>query len=199
MSRIPPLPETALPDPLAAPFAAVAGAMGFVPNSLFALAHRPDILGPFLAFGRAVLGAPGDPLYTLKALATHVVSQAAGCRYCQAHTASTSHRNGVPAEKLAAVWAFETSPLFDARERAVLRVAFHAGVQPNAVSDADIAALRAHFTDGEAVEIMAALCLFGFLNRWNDSLATDLEPHPLAVAPGLVAGGWEPGKHRRTP
>lgn len=38
--------------------------------------------------------------------------------------------------------------------------------------------------------------LFGFMNRWNDSLATSLEAEPVEVAEKFLAGqGWEVGKH----
>jgi hypothetical protein len=44
------------------------------------------------------------------------------------------------------------------------------------------------------------IALFGFLNRWNDTVATDLEPRPFTVASGVMAdAGWEPGKHRTPP
>jgi hypothetical protein len=43
-----------------------------------------------------------------------------------------------------------------------------------------------------------AVCsLFGYLNRWNDTMATTLEDVPLATAERVLAGqGWEVGKHR---
>jgi hypothetical protein len=43
---------------------------------------------------------------------------------------------------------------------------------------------------------VTVIALFGFLNRWNDTVATDLEPRPFAVATEVIAeAGWEPGKH----
>ncbi len=57
-----------------------------------------------------------------------------------------------------------------------------------------------YFDDSEMVEIVAVIALFGFLNRWNDTVATDLEPAPFAVASNVIAvAGWEPGKHRPPP
>jgi hypothetical protein len=39
--------------------------------------------------------------------------------------------------------------------------------------------------------------LFGFLNRWNDRLATPLEAEPTEVGERLLAkGGWHVGRHR---
>jgi len=85
---------------------------------------------------------------------------------------------GITAEKIASVFEFETSPLFSDAERAALRVAWHGALQPNAVTDEDFEALKAHFSEREIVEIVAVLSLYGFLNRWNGTLQTELEPLP---------------------
>ncbi|NCZ63083.1 MAG: carboxymuconolactone decarboxylase family protein, partial [Cellvibrionales bacterium] len=51
--------------------------------------------------------------------------------------------------------------------------------------------------DGQIVEIVASIGLFGYLNRWNDTLATELEDYPADVAQRTLTGwGWKPGKHR---
>ena len=70
------------------------------------------------------------------------------------------------------------------------------GAVPNAVNEALVTALRRHWDEGEIVEMLGFVSLFGFLNRWNDSMGTRLEP--AAVAPGqqrLAGQGWTPGKH----
>ena len=67
-------------------------------------------------------------------LVAHIASTAAGCRYCQAHTGAHAARAGVAEEKLAAAWEFETSDLFDAAERAALRLARDAAILPNAAT-----------------------------------------------------------------
>jgi len=56
--------------------------------------------------------------------------------------------------------------------------------------------LKRHFDDGQIVEIVATIALFGYLNRWNDTMATDLEAHPAKVAERTLGeAGWEAGKH----
>ena len=41
------------------------------------------------------------------------------------------------------------------------------------------------------------ISLFGFLNRWNDTLATPLEEEAIEVGERLLArGGWRVGKHQ---
>ena len=50
--------------------------------------------------------------------------------------------------------------------------------------------------DDQIVELVGAVCLFGWLNRWNDTMATDLEPRPLEFGlTNLSDSGWKPGKH----
>ena len=129
-------------------------------------------------------------------LVSLISSQAAGCRYCQAHMANLSRIYRASDDKIRAVWEYETSPLFSRAERAALRLAHRASRIPNAADDSDFAELRRHFDDGQIVEIVAAVALFGYLNRWNDTMATALEERPRTVAETVIApAGWTAGKH----
>jgi hypothetical protein len=58
--------------------------------------------------------------------------------------------------------------------------------------------LGKYFNDAEIVEIVATISLFGFLNRWNDSMATEIEELPETVAQATIGDsfGWESGKHK---
>ncbi len=126
----------------------------------------------------------------------HMASRAAGCQYCQAHSLAAAGMSGVGEAKVAAIWDFRTSPLYNDAERAALEFAVAAGSVPNAVTDEHMARLREHWTDDEIVEILAAICLYAFLNRWNDTLATDLEAGPRDLGERVLAvGGWTGGKH----
>jgi len=136
------------------------------------------------------------PLY-LRNLVSHVSSNASGCRYCEAHTIHEAHQNGASTEKIEAVWNFENSLLFDAREKAALRFGYAAGSVPNAVTPQHFVELKQHFTEAQIIELGAIVSLFGFLNRWNDTFATPLESEPLKAAEKhLTKSDWEVGKHR---
>ncbi|MEO1687579.1 MAG: carboxymuconolactone decarboxylase family protein [Pseudomonadota bacterium] len=178
-------------------FDVVEASMGFVPNSLPTLARKPALLKGFAALAQAALPPEGEavsrPLLQMCAV---VASAASGCRYCQAHTSTTAARLGVAPEKVADLWLYETSERFDAAERAALRYAQAAAESPGRADDALRAdAIAWHGEDG-LVEITAVVALFGFLNRWNDAMATELEPEPRAFAEAhLTAHGWEAGKH----
>lgn len=115
-----------------------------------------------------------------------------------AHTAGGSLRFGMKEEKLAAVWEYRTSPLYSEAERVALDFAVAAASQPNDVSDELFEKMKRHWTEGQIVEIVATAALFGFLNRWNDTLATPLEEEPIEVGEKFLAPhGWSIGRHRR--
>jgi hypothetical protein len=59
-----------------------------------------------------------------------------------------------------------------------------------------MAAMREHWGEQEIVEILGAVSLYGFLNRWNDSMATEIESSPKTLGDDVLAkGGWTGGKH----
>jgi len=197
MPYIPALKREDLPE-LADYFERSDKRMGFVTNAQLTMAYRPPIFKAFVEMAAAVFTQYGKVTPQLKALVGNVASQAAGCEYCVSHTASNAMRPGYDADaaKVAAVWEYETSPLFDAAERAALTFAQCAAAQPSLVTRAHIDTLREFFSDAEIVEINAVVAFYGFLNRWNDSLATELEDIPMAVGEKLLAGkGWHAGKH----
>lgn len=197
MANLEPLRREDLPE-LEELFQHYDDTLSFVPNSLFTMARRPEILRAFSELITKIWRTGTLPI-ELKPLIAVISSQAAGCRYCQAHEAVDARERGVDDEKIAAVWEFETSPLFSEAERSALRLARDASLQPNLATRKHFDDLREHYTEGEIVEIMAVISLFGFLNRWNDTMATDLEEEPFTFASETYeAKRWNPGKHRDT-
>ena len=77
------------------------------------------------------------------------------------------------------MWEYQTSPLYSPAERVTLDFAMAAASVPNAVTDDMFAELRKHWTEEQIVEIVGVISLFGFLNRWNDTMGTPLEMSPL--------------------
>ncbi|MEL7208820.1 MAG: carboxymuconolactone decarboxylase family protein, partial [Actinomycetota bacterium] len=118
------------------------------------------------------------------------------CRHCQAHGAYGLDRLGIPLDKIQALWAFESSDLFDERERAALRFALAAGAAPSAVAPEHHRDLRAHFSDEEVRTLLGAVAVSGFMNRYNDSLATVTDEESTSwAASNLGPLGWDIGKH----
>ena len=195
MSRLAPLPREAVAS-LEDILGRSEGRMGFLPNSQLIMARRPEILRAFAQLGAAINGPSSTIDPQLRNLVSLMASRAAGCGYCMAHTAHTAERVGITAEKENALWEFATSPLFSAAERAALRVAQGAAQVPNAVTDADFAELKKHYSDAQIVDIIAVIALFGFLNRFNDTMATQLESSPIEAGKRYLAErGWTVGKH----
>ncbi len=197
MARLDPLPPEATPE-LKSHFDFFLGTLGFTPNSVLTMQRKPKLVQAFATLNAAVMDPDGEVDLGFRRLIGHVASKAAGCLYCQAHTLLGAANFGVSEQKLAEVWNYATSAHYDARERVALDFALAAAAQPNAVTDEQFAALRRHWSDTQIVEILGVVAMFGFLNRWNDSMATPLEAVPMAVAEKAVGTqGWTPGKHAR--
>ena len=176
-------------------FAHYAKTRGFTPNSIRTMARRPNIVKAFMALNQAVLyeGTVGEEL---KMLVSLMSSYAAGCLYCQSHMANLSHLYKASDEKIAAIMEYETSPLFTEAERAALDLAYKAAQLPNAATQKEFDRLAEHFDESQIVELVASIALFGYLNRWNDTMATTLEPLANERAEKLLGQkGWTAGKH----
>lgn len=195
MARLAPLPPETTPE-LKGHFDFFLGTLGFTPNSVLTMQRKPKLVQAFAQLNAAVMDPQGEVDLGFRRLLGHVASKAAGCLYCQAHTLLGAHNFGVSDENLQAVWTYASSPLYTERERVALDFALAAAAQPNEVTDELFARLRAHWSEGEIVEILGVVAMFGFLNRWNDSMATPLEAVPTDIAQRTVgAQGWAPGKH----
>jgi uncharacterized peroxidase-related enzyme len=194
MPHLDPLPWDAVPQ-FRTRFEHYQNTRGFVPNSILTMSRRPAIAEAFMDLNRAVL-YEGTVAEELKMLISLITSQASGCRYCQAHMTNLSSIYQASDEKIRAVWDFETSPLFSAAERAALRLGYHSALVPNEATAEDFAELKKHFDEGQIVEIVATIALFGYLNRWNDTMATQLEGRAVDVAERAIGSvGWTAGKH----
>ena len=192
MAHIAPLDRAQLPQ-FEESFQRYDSIRGFLPNSILTMARRPNIAAAFMALNQAVL-YEGTVPEALKMMVALMTSMATGCRYCQGHMANLSHVYGIPDEKIAAVWECETSPLFSDAERAARVLAREAAGVPNTADAQHFDDLKAHFNETEIVEIVASIALFGYLNRWNDTMGTEMEAHPAAVAQSALPT-WDPGKH----
>ena len=193
MARVSPLDPGDLPE-FAAEFEGLKGILGFIPNSFLTMARRPEIAAAFGGLIKAILAA-GEVPTEFKQVIGFVSSNAAGCRYCQAHNGGSISRMGAQA-RVEAAFDYKESALFSDAERAALDLAAHASIIPNAATSAHFEALRKHWSDSQVVEICSVIALFGYLNRWNDTLATDLEAQAVEYATeSLAKFGWEGTKH----
>lgn len=195
--------------------------MGFVPNSMRTMARDPKLLFGFSMMSMSAFNVPRKRLFRLgklipmlrivkeaffnekeilnlelRSLIAFASSISSGCMYCQAHMGSTSSRYGASQEKLDDILNFEDSELYSEAEKAAVSVAFAAGKTPNEVTDDHFVRLRKYFDEREIVNIVGVIAYFGFLNRWNDTMGTQLEKETRAFGQQSLGGiDWEIGKH----
>ena len=71
-----------------------------------------------------------------------------------------------------------------------------ASVIPNGVDKSLKTRLYTHWNEGEIVEMLGVISLFGYLNRWNDSMGTSIEEGAIESGNTYLAKqGWDKGKH----
>ena len=196
MPRIPPAQANATPETEKLMEAMIKN-MGFPANSFLTMSHWPELAVAFANLARTVNFTESELPTSAKRLVGHIVSRALGCQYSSTHTGFQATRSGgVEEKKIEAAFEYETSPLFTDAERAALRVAQAAAAVPNSVTDEDFTELKKYYTDRQIVEIVGQISVFGFLNRWNDTMATELEATPIKYAKEHLAdSGWAIGKH----
>ncbi len=170
--------------------------LGFCPNSVLTMQIRPEMAQAFINLNKAVMNNHGRVTSALKRMIGWVTSNAAGCRYCQAHTILAAERYGATQEQLEHIWEYRTHPAFSDAERVALDFALLAASHPNGVDDFIKKQLYKYWDEGEIIEMLGVISLFGFLNRWNDSMGTTLESAAAETANKyLGVNGWEKGKH----
>jgi uncharacterized peroxidase-related enzyme len=170
--------------------------LGFCPNSVKTMHHRPQIAYAFIEMNKAVMENHGKVTSALKRMIAYISSNTAGCRYCQAHAIRAAERYGAEREKLENIWEYKTHDSFSEAERAALDFAFASSTVPNSVTDEIAENLRKNWDEGEIVEITGVVALFGYLNRWNDSMGTEIENGAIESGKKhLSKKGWTEGKH----
>ncbi|GAK92669.1 probable fusion protein [Nonlabens ulvanivorans] len=170
--------------------------LGFCPNSVLTMQRRPAISKAFINLNKAVMANEGRVTSALKRMIAWVSSNATGCRYCQAHAIRAAERYGAEQEQLDNIWEYRTHEAFNDAERAALDFSLAASQVPNAVNQDIQDRLHQHWNEGEIVEMLGVISLFGYLNRWNDSMGTIMEQD--AIDSGnqyLGKHGFEVGKH----
>ena len=170
--------------------------LGFCPNSVLTMQRRPAIAKAFVELNMAVMENHGDLTPEFKRLIAFVSSNTTGCRYCQAHTIRAAERYGASQERLENVWDFENQNCFSDKEKVALRFAQEASMVPVNVAEETENQLHVYWSNDDIVEIMGVIALFGYLNRWNDVMATSLEDDANSSGQDLLKGiSWVPGKH----
>ena len=170
--------------------------LGFCPNSVLTMQRRPAISKAFINLNMAVMANEGKVTSALKRMIAWVSSNSTGCRYCQAHAIRAAERYGAEQEQLDNIWGYKTHPAFSEAERSALDFSLAASMVPNAVDAKIKEKLYIYWDEGEIVEMLGVISLFGYLNRWNDSMGTTLEEDAIESGNQFLGKhGFEVGKH----
>ena len=197
MALVKPLDENEIETELCEFIQFFKGPLGVIPNSVRTMSRRPKVAKAFTELNMAVMECHGAVTPEFKRIIGYITSFVSGCRYCQAHTILGSQRFGADEDRLQDAWNYENSDHFTDAEKAALKYAHAAASIPNAVDDEIAAELHKHWEDDDIVEITAVIALFGYLNRWNDSMGSALEDLPIdAGNKYLDKTDWEIGKHK---
>ena len=158
-------------------FNGVESFMGYLPNAYLSMAEQPALLSAFSGLAASIFQSEGIDIQT-KQLIALASSLSSGCKYCQAHTSHGAERAGVENEKIVDILNYVESTKYSDKEKAVLDLSFAAGKTPNQSTQKHFDNLREHFSKKEIIDIVSVISLFGFLNRWNDTMGTVLEDVP---------------------
>lgn len=176
MPRIEPLPRQAAPEHEQI-FSEMEAALGYVPNSFLTMARNPLTVKAVGALMDA-FWYTDDVDHETRRLVTFAYSHYAGSYYSSAHCACGAEELGLERDKIFAIFDYERSPVYNDRERALLRLCRTAARIPGEVQDADIADLKAFYDDNTITYIVGLISTMAFLNKWNELLKTTLEDVP---------------------
>lgn len=162
---------------------------GNVPYFFRTVAHRPEIFKTMIAHMEAVLSTGTLPT-RLKELVVVRTSQLNCTAYCLASHTAISLRLGWTPEHLEALKNWRESNLFSDAEKEAIKLAESMTSDSLNYTEQDMASLRRFYSEGEVVELMAAIGLFNYFNRFNNLL--QMEPTKPASAEELAQAGVEP-------
>jgi len=169
MSRISRLDRSEVTPEIAALYDKAFALRGNVPNMFRVMAHRPEIFATMQAHFAAVLNT-GTVSTRLKELIIVRTSQVNDTPYCLASHTILARGLGWTDDQLAHLADWDNRNDFTPAEKAALRLAETVTRNPHAVSDEQFAELSTHYSEGEIVELLSAIGLFNYFNRFNNAL-----------------------------
>jgi uncharacterized peroxidase-related enzyme len=135
------------------------------------VAHNPELLKNFLAFYGTVGRTLERRLYEMVYIRVSMIN---GCRYCLQHHLAASKRVGLTQQDWQSLKQSDYSG-FSPTEQAALRFAEKLTRTPQETTDADIDALKPHFSEAQIVDLDVLIGLINLTNRLTDPLGADLE------------------------
>ncbi|MGA2569677.1 MAG: carboxymuconolactone decarboxylase family protein [Terracidiphilus sp.] len=190
MSRISRLDRSQVTPGIAALFDKVFAQRGNVPNMFRVMAHRPEIFSTMQAHFAAVLNTGTVPA-RLKELLIVRTSQVNDTPYCLASHTILAQNLGWTGDQLDNLADWPRRGDFTPAEKAALRLAETVTRDANAVTDEQFTELCDFYSEGEIVELLCAIGLFNYFNRFNNALRMEPtrpgEGGPPQAAPATKA------------
>jgi uncharacterized peroxidase-related enzyme len=169
MTRISRLERNAVSPEITALYDKAYASRGNVPNMFRVMAHRPEIFATMQAHFAAVLNT-GTVSTKLKELIIVRTSQVNETPYCLASHTILARNLGWSDDQLAHLSEWPQREDFSSAEKAALRLAEVVTRDPHAVTDEQFAELQNFYSEGEIVELLCAIGLFNYFNRFNNAL-----------------------------
>jgi len=175
-SRVPLLERDQVSPDVAALYDKLLATRGVVPNMFKALANVPplplgvtELLKPLMGDGTLVGG--------YKELVATLVASLNRCDYCVSAHRYLAVQRGATQQQVDALNSFESGP-FTEKEKAGFRYASLLHISGHAIDDHAFAAVSAHFSSVEIVELTAVAAAFEFFARINSGLRIPVTPLP---------------------
>lgn len=169
MSRISRLDRKEVSAETAAVYDKAFSQRGNVPNMFRVMAHRPEIFATMQAHFAAVLNT-GTVSTKLKELIILRTSQVNRTPYCEASHTILARNLGWSDDQLSHLSDWQARKDFTPAEKAALRLAEIVTRDPHSLTDEQFAELRSFYSEGEIVELLCAIGLFNYFNRFNNAL-----------------------------
>ena len=185
MSRISRVDRGEVTPEIAALYDRALALRGNVPNMFRVMAHRPEIFATMQAHFAAVLNTGTVPT-RLKELIIVRTSQVNDTPYCLASHTILARGLGWTDDQLANLSDWGRREDFTAAEKAALRLAETVTRDANSLTDEQFAELRSFYSEGEVVELLCAIGLFNYFNRFNNALKMEpTKPGEGGIAPAI--------------
>jgi uncharacterized peroxidase-related enzyme len=173
MSRISRLDRSEVAPEMASLYDKAFAQRGNVPNMFRVMAHRPEIFSTMQAHFAAVLNT-GTVTTRLKELIIVRTSQINVTPYCLASHTILARNLGWTDDQLGHLADWPLREDFTPAEKAALQLAETVTRDAHSVTDEQFTELRSFYSEGEIVELLCAIGLFNYFNRFNNAL--QMEP-----------------------
>ena len=155
---------------------------GTPPNLYKALANHPRLAAAWTEFSKTLRHDTRTPR-SLRELVILRGAQLMRSEYEWAQHLAMARKAGVSEEQIRALASWQTSSLFDAREKAALALA--EAVTQGRVTDAVYQETKKHFDEHDYVELAIVAAFYAMVGRMLDAMGVELEPEVKNYSPKL--------------